>query len=477
MRALTIRLPDDLHAVLRHLTEYRGCSLDGWVACVSLGTWANWRRRDLISRRAADGARVATKSTSKSVVAFTCAGLAVLVALSVYAIHYWLARDYWPLMLDFRYLYTAGKVWTEGASPYLEGWSNIIAQPHGELAPFPYPPNWWAPSLLVAQLSPWGAHIFWQAVCLGSLVATAWCMAEVTVSRRSDYSPFGSWVANFVSPRMTVWFLTLLFMAYIVATKGSGTNAFLGQTGALVALGLAATVVGVALKVNWAISVGIILMLLKPHVGLPFAMLLLLPPTTRVPTLIGGIITGLSMLPPLLMHGPVEVVTSFLANVSIYGSRVENFPIAMSGVANFIFRASGFTLSPVLSVLLSIPAAFAGWIWLKSRMPSHASELALLTSTTLSVLFFVPLHDWDFGLIFVLFPYLFVLRGPALWIALALLVPLSRANELFERLLTSGHWLEQQQVSATSFAICVCGCIFVAVLAALPMRAPSRPGT
>ncbi len=399
------------------------------------------------------------------------AAAALLTGAVFYVLFFWWGSEYWPLPIDYSYLYVAGRVWGEGASPYNNGYLTMASALTGrDLTPFAYPPNWWGPSQLLALFDPATSNFLWFALSMAFLGVSAWILARVTLRNQAGFTPLAKTLATVDNNTTGVALLACLLAGFIAATKAAGSQAYLGQTSLLIMLGQCLLLLGVVERRQWAVGVGVAVLLLKPQMGIPFAFALLFPRETRMPTIIAGVTTAIISLPALMLGGPVNVLKQFYANVSEYGTRAENVADATSGLGNFLYRATGMQLSALVWLGLAMIGGLAAWLPLKRLMGQEHTTLALLISTTLSIFMFIPLHDWDFVWFTPLLPLLFFMRGPALVLGIVAAVLMTRVAQVLERVIAEDTWIDHQRASATLFAVCVLVAIAAAAVAVLNKR-------
>jgi Glycosyltransferase family 87 len=397
--------------------------------------------------------------------------LALIGGLGLYGYSFWTGRPYWPLSIDYSYLYVAGRLWAENISPYGEALPQAAHAIVGrDLLAFVYPPNWYALSRLLAFFDPATSNLAWFGLSTAMLGASAWLIAAVVMSFRTSFTSLANTIAPVEAGSRGLVLLALLFAGFVAATKGAGVGAYLGQTSMLAFFGQALLIYGATKSRQAFVVIGLVILLLKPQLGLAYAFVLLFDRRTWLSVLIACAITGVLALPALLIGGPVEVIRQFLTGLAGYGSRVENAPNAMSGVGNFLWLISGAEVSSFVWLGFAAVAGVIASLFLHQRFGAGNRPLAALIATTLSAGLLIPLHDWDFLLFAPLVGLLFFLDGWALVLALVATLLLTRFVEVVELLAPENTWIAHQRVSAMMATAAMMFATASAVLVAIRRR-------
>ncbi len=379
-------------------------------------------------------------------------GVAILVligGLALFGYSFWTGRHFWPLSIDYSYLYVAGRLWGENISPYGDALPQAARAIVGrDLVAFAYPPNWYGLSRLLALFDPATSNFVWFGLSTAMLIASAWLIATAMMSFRAAFTPLAKTAAPLATGSSGLVLMAVLFAGFVAATKGAGVGAYLGQTSMLAFFGQALLIYGAVKSRQAFVVVGLVILLLKPQLGLVYAVVLLFGRRTWLSVLIASAITGVLALPALLIGGPGDVIRQFLSGVTGYGSRVENAPDAMSGLGNFLWRVSGVEVSSFAWLGFAAIAAVIASPLLDQRLGAVNRPLAAIIAATLCAGLLIPLHDWDFLLFAPLVGFLFFLDGWALILALAAALLLTRFIELFELLAPENTWIAHQRVSA-----------------------------
>ena len=131
------------------------------------------------------------------------------------------------------------------------------------------------------------------------------------------------------------------------------------------------------------VVVGLVIVLLKPQLGLIYAVVLMFDRRTWLSVLVAGAITGALALPALLIGGPEVVIRQFLSGVAAYASRIENLPDAVSGLGNFLWLVSGIAFSSFVWLGFAAIAAVIANHFLHKRLGAANRPLAAIIAATL----------------------------------------------------------------------------------------------
>lgn len=304
----------------------------------------------------------------------------VAMAAALVAAALMIARSLGGRAVDFPYILTAGRVWMAGADPYGPAFTAAGAGtlPAGAAA-FAYPPNWWVIAVGLAALPAGVALIAWKLLNL--VAAGAAGLLFVRSARR-------------LQPDTPDW-LPYLFLACLFSCGAMAAALRLGQTSILILLGLALLIDGLAFERGWRQVLGLVLLLLKPQIGLLFLLLALTRPRMRSVAARGCAATAAACLPTLFslgLAGTFHSAANFLANLGSYDMLPWNWPTYMSG-APFLFAAIGLRLSPLAAVAIAWVVAD---IALRGRQTDSVTAFWLVSAG--AVVAIIPLHLYDFVL-------------------------------------------------------------------------------
>ena len=170
-------------------------------------------------------------------------------------IMFWRSKRFWPMSVDFTYLWVSGEVWARGLSPYGPAFTESAHRHHVDL-PYVYPPNWYPVSRLLALLDPGAANLIWFVASIGFIILGSWLVAASLLRFERWFSPLACWFIPAIAEPFRTMILGCQIAGFILATKAAATNAHLGQTGALVFLGSALVIYGVVRSGRIMIAAG-----------------------------------------------------------------------------------------------------------------------------------------------------------------------------------------------------------------------------
>ncbi|MEM1067013.1 MAG: glycosyltransferase 87 family protein [Pseudomonadota bacterium] len=357
---------------------------------------------------------------------------------------------------DFQFIWLAGEMWRHGADPYQPAYGARAAELFaGQRVPgaWYYPPNWWPISTLTAALPFDVSLTVWRAANAAFVVLACAIPAAALGGLRPN-------------ERLCVFSGLLVLAAFASATA---ISLALGQTSLIFLLGLSLLLTALVSGHRGLAALALALLMLKPQIGLPLAMFLVMD-RHWWPSLLGGaMLTGLAALPALSLSGLGGFLTAYFENMARYENHGPAHPANMTGLRTMLFALSGVTTSVTIHIAFSMAlAALLGWraAGALGRNPRiHYALFALLA-------FFVPLHFYD--LTFLVLPLIFLPALPLLYrvlAALCLLVIL-RANNV-EALL--GLSLEETSFATGSWlaTIALCAHAVIGALVAATRRAPA----
>ena len=285
--------------------------------------------------------------------------------------------------IDFRFIWTAGKVWSLGADPYSPRFMTLgheIFATGNDIAYWLYPPQWWIICRVLAEFPVDTALALWRGLNAVLLVAAAAALALVV--RR-------------VRPATPLWAVIGL-VAIMSLMEGTAQTLLLGQTSILVFAGFC--LMGMALLTGrqWPMAAGFMLLLLKPQFALPIMACLAMTKTWRMPAVIAVVVTGLACLPQLVQFGLVPTVRGMLGNMALHGDLPSNRPDKLIGFSHLVWQFTGANLSNTWDIALdfvaSIAAAMAIW---RRHGQDDRDQAGLAIGLIASAMFFLPLHSYD----------------------------------------------------------------------------------
>lgn len=296
---------------------------------------------------------------------------------------------------DFKYVWLAGELWSEGLSPYTDVFETRGEEmfTDGSRPRFwAYPPNWYLPAQALALPGFEAAAMLWRVLNIAFLAAGAALILRAL--------PAPAWRQA----------LFLLLTAVMTAT---GTTLYLGQTSALMFLGIALYVFALARGGTAAMILGLVILGLKPTVGLVLA-LFLLPSRRWWPAMIAAAaITAALALPPVLLHGWSETLSGIASRLEGYASLGPNLPRNVTGLRAFLLHLTDVDIPTWVTMV--VPGALA--LGLGALVARQATLRPERIALPLALLALVQLHGYD-----LIYLSVFVLLYPGwrVWDALAL---------------------------------------------------------
>ncbi|MFN3958492.1 MAG: glycosyltransferase 87 family protein [Parvularculaceae bacterium] len=287
-----------------------------------------------------------------------------------------------PGPVDFHHLWTAGKMWASGQSPYAAERAALFAQyglPHVYAAPAPffYPPHAVLALAPLGALSPGAASLLFSIINVCALIASSVLAADLVRSAGAPGSRL-SWASLHAILLVAGWNATSIIFFHNILTL-------------IVYLGLLAMLRGAQTGRAAYVVAGGFLALLSPQMSAAAALALLMRPRTRAPMLASfGLITVISVI-GLQPGGILPSLKAMLSNLAAYSDFPANTHAAQSGVGFFLFGAFG--LSPGTGALIAAcTLALALFAALSDRAgeteAGRSVEFAILAIVT--GLFFLP---------------------------------------------------------------------------------------
>jgi hypothetical protein len=308
------------------------------------------------------------------------AGVAFILLRSIFA----------PLPeVDFRFFWLAGHIWNLGLDPYSTAYDEIshTVLPDGnQTLAWVYPPHWWAICRLLAAFALDHAVAIWRLASGAALIGSTWLLAR----------------ALFSGQGRTTTIIAAASAGVVCLLEPTSALLALGQNSAFIYLGVCLLVVGHIRTSLWLNVAGILLISLKPQVGLPVILALLLVSRYWLPIVIATALGIALALPQLLSFGLVATVQNLLTNLSGYtGDAADpfsnpNLPIACTGLINLVGQFFP-TLSVVPGFVVSIAAALTvGALMSRAGKDAQLRYLLLLAAVVVAL---VPLHVYDMSLL------------------------------------------------------------------------------
>lgn len=278
---------------------------------------------------------------------------------------------------DFRLIWLAGKIWANGASPYSDIFKSAYDAEFGfrTISHFwVYPPYWWFISRPISELEFETALLVWNGINFALIHVGSFLFARCVSATRSEL--------GFSSAYMMIAGIVCLYQATPFALA-------LGQTSFLVFCGVACLAFGLRYQHRTVVFIGVLLVMLKPNIGLIFVVAILPLRFVWLPILASAVIySGLSVL-VILLIGFDGTVPQFLANLSEYNApdiRVAQ-PHSLTGIINLADYVNMQLSGALLLVFCAVISPILGIIFGNSPY--------LIPCIGIIALFIIPMHTYD----------------------------------------------------------------------------------
>lgn len=292
---------------------------------------------------------------------------------------------------DFRVVWISGKIWLDQLNPYLldtfEQYNNFM--PKGFEHLWVYPPNWSVVSIPISYLPFSYAVILWNITSI-SLLSYALFLFMRSINSKMNKTLLISYF--FVV-------LSLFFFSHSL-----GVNLSLGQTTTIVTAGILFYFQGILVNNNKTIILGALLLCLKPNLAIVIIPIyLLFKRDLKIISLIVLLVIGMSI-PAFMLSGLLPTLNGFLNGLKEYVKFKVNTGADLTGLSHIFYIITNKNVS---SVLLTFAGAFSTIIALfflfkSDPVKQKKTVCAAFVYTITMVLFFVPLHSYDWILLLVL---------------------------------------------------------------------------
>lgn len=264
--------------------------------------------------------------------------------------------------VDFRYFWSAGRLWLDGVSPYSSDFIRFVeAEFGGDTAAFFYPPSILPIFALLGALPPQAAAYCFLAANLLFAGATALLAADLAIRTGAART---RWKA----------FAVLLTLLTIVFHPALSTLIY-GQTSLLLAMAFSVYVRALESGRRGVAGLSLAILLMKPQFSIGLLIAALAKKEFRTAALIGlGVNAALFFLGAL--PDPAAIIRDFVANLSAYGDSKWNLSENSAGLG-FLLSFLGLSLSPVVSLAAATAIALAATPSLANR-PHNDERLALV---------------------------------------------------------------------------------------------------
>jgi len=283
--------------------------------------------------------------------------------------------------VDFRYLWAAGRIWSEGKNAYGPLYSTLFAETFGYAGyPWFYPPNWFFVAVPLSLLPVIKAELVWRCVNFALISATL---------------GLGFGILRRCRPQRELLIEFMILAAYVFCLQATSIVVSIGQTTVIPTLGLMLLAFGTSYRRPVSSILGLMLLALKPQFAVAPVILLFALGIGRREIVIGIILTLIACLPALLVGGPVETALGFWNNLKQY----PDLPMFTIGLDHLF---PGAASTQVSSISYAFLAALAGCIGLALRGHWHAEvkepedriRVLLLLLPAINFVF-LPVHHYD----------------------------------------------------------------------------------
>lgn len=300
--------------------------------------------------------------------------------------------------LDYMYFWWAGKMWLAGENPYSEAYRVLAVEAFsGYRAPLAwgYPPTWYFLLTPLALLKFEYSSYAWQLLNLSFLIVGGWVFCSIIKPKCIHNYSF--------------LYIYMMLMAYVFLLQSSAHTISTGQSSILIFFGLSILVFGHEKRKRWAKVVGLIILSMKPHIGLVFFCFMFFHRDYRRDVIISTLFIALMCLPALSIFGFENLVTdykSFIPSGSQYSNFHANTPASLTGVGHVVFALFGQEIGYVFQILfVAAVAAIGGMIFnLKSTKKRDGEFHNIIYFLICVTAFMLPLHTYDLVLVSFLIP-------------------------------------------------------------------------
>lgn len=305
-------------------------------------------------------------------------------------------------MVDFRYIWLAGRLWIARINPYAASFSAYAREfisPLASVDSWLYPPHWFPISALLAQLDFELAVSVWKWLNGTLLVAASFLVADA-IRTPSDTHRIDTHRPETMS----------VVLGYVLLMQASAIALSLGQTSPVVFAGLGLVLSGLQRDKKGVIATGLLLMSLKPQIGAFYIIALLFVPRARKPIGIAGVVAATMTMGSVLTVGVRSTFLGFLHNLGAHGNLHVNGPAETSGIRNIYFilshEVTGSTIPVVIgfAVLIFWSVLIAGRT--KIGEATLDQSLSAVGMATVAAALAAPLHSYDWMIVIGAAPFL-----------------------------------------------------------------------
>ncbi len=311
---------------------------------------------------------------------------------------------------DFRYIWLAGDMWLDGVNPYGDTYEATgaakIEAGHVPIM-WVYPPTWWAFATPFGTLGLHAANVAWNICGLVLVIAICGMTSSALISTFSSFSQ--SVASRFGGMVFLPVFSALFFLMAIL--EATAILFSVGQTTLIAGFGITLMLWGRINQRLFLEAIGLTLVILKPQIGGPIAiLLLLLDHRSRKVVAISFVLSVLLMI-PALVTAP-GAIFHFLQNLGAYdGFTAANLPQSMTGIRLIIWEIADIDIGNPIATVVTLAVILSLCVG-PARVARSEDDQVLawqifgLTSAVIVAL--APLHIYDFVLIAVPLAMLFL---------------------------------------------------------------------
>ena len=291
---------------------------------------------------------------------------------------------------DFNYYWLAGKLWGQGLDPYGPLFS-IEGHKLGEVT-FPavywaYTPNWWPISWLIARLQLGIATYIWMGLTLLAVVGSC----ELLRRARGALG----------MPATREHFL--LLFCFVGLSTFASTTMMWGNVALFVMGGACLLAYALAVRSTPMIALALVIMLLKPHIGLCALVAVAVAREGWKAALWAVIASGLMAVPALLSTSIPGILHGLGQVDRLYEVYEVNSPLSQTGVAHFIALLRGPIIPGTVMAALGIASAAAlsalGRRGLGDADTDRQGTAVVLFAGLGSAGMFLRLHGYDLAML------------------------------------------------------------------------------
>jgi hypothetical protein len=244
--------------------------------------------------------------------------------------------------VDLRYIWFAGKMWSEGLTPYGPAYAARAATDFpdwiSKLQWWLYPPCWYPIAVTFAQMPVVLAHRVGSTIALLTTIVGSWMIWRS---------------ANVRKPQPDWYFFAILAFILFAST----TTAMVRQVVPTFAaqFGLALIIVSLITPNRMIMTIGIALSMFKPQIGLPACAALVFIQGSWRPLAVAAFCDIALSAPAFMIQSPLEIGRAVAELSQRYTTADVNGPENMTGVAFFLAKSGvhlGIGPSIVLAMIL-----------------------------------------------------------------------------------------------------------------------------